>query len=287
MKYKFVDRHRAQFTITRMCEVLEISSSGYYDWRDRPESERSKRHQRLLVKINEFHQASGEIYGSPRIHKDIQEDGEVVGVNTVAKLMQRERIQSKVYRRFVVTTNSRQTKDPAPNRLNRDFAADKPNQKWVSDVTFIPTREGWLYLATIMDLYSRMIVGWAMGKNNSTQLILDALDMSLEQRGKPEWVLLHSDQGAQYASTDYQKNLSDSRLICSMSRKGNCWDNAPMESFYHSLKTEWVNFEDYKTRSQAKMSLFDYIELFYNRKRRHSSINYRSPVDFEQAACVH
>ena len=270
-----------------MCDLLEVSSSGYYDWKNRPESYRSKRHKKLLHKIEQAHQDSGEIYGSPRIHKDLQEDGEIVGVNTVAALMRRKGIQSKVHKRFVITTDSRKSLDPAPNLLDRDFVAEKPNQKWVSDVTFIPTREGWLYLATIMDLYSRMIVGWAMNKSNTTELILAALDMALEQRGRPESVLLHSDQGSQYTSTNYQKELTSSRLVCSMSRKGECWDNAAMESFYHSLKTEWVNFEDYKTRSQARTSLFQYIELFYNRKRRHSSINYRSPMAFEQAAGVH
>jgi putative transposase len=270
-----------------MCALLEVSSGGFYDWVKRPESERSKRHQKLVAKISKSHQASGRIYGSPRIHKDLQESGEIVGVNTVALLMRRKGIQSKVHKRFVVTTDSRRTMNPAPNTLDREFEAERPNQKWVSDVTFIPTREGWLYLATIMDLYSRMIVGWAMKPSNSTELILEALDMALEQRGKPSSVLLHSDQGAQYASSNYQKELSDNQLICSMSRKGNCWDNAPMESFYHSLKTEWVCFEDYRTRSQARTSLFQYIELFYNRNRRHSSINYQSPMAYEQTNGVH
>lgn len=265
-----------------MCEVLEVSSSGYYDWKERPESNRAKRHRLLLGKIRHSHQASREIYGSPRIHQDLVEDGEIVGENTVALLMQRYGIQSKVHKRFVVTTNSRHTKKPASNRLNRVFFASKPNEKWVSDVTFIPTREGWLYLATIMDLYSRYIVGWAMDKANTTQLISNALDMSLAQRDEPRGLLLHSDQGVQYASTDYQEKLSENHIICSMSRKGDCWDNAAMESFYHSLKTEWVNFEDYRTRNEAKASLFEYIELFYNRRRRHSSIGYQSPLQFEQ-----
>ena len=214
------------------------------------------------------------------------DQGERVGKNTVACLMRKADIQSKVHKRFVVTTDSRQTKKPAENILDGAFTSDKANQKWVSDVTFIPTRKGWLYLSAIMDLYSRMIVGWSMGEKNNTELVEDALKMAADHRRDIQGVLLHSDQGAQYASTSYQQLLSDLGIICSMSRKGNCWDNAPMESFFHSLKTEWVVFEDYKTRSEARASLFDYIELFYNRKRRHSALKYRSPMAFENAGVV-
>jgi len=176
---------------------------------------------------------------------------------------------------------------PANNVLNRAFKTKAPNEKWVSDVTFIPTREGWLFLATIMDLYSRMIVGWSMGKQHTTRLVKDALAMAIENRGCVTGVILHSDQGIQYASGEYQQELSQHGIVCSMSRKGNCWDNAPMESFYHSLKTEWVSFEDYKTRSEARSSLFTYIELFYNRQRRHSSLDYQSPMAYEKAMSVH
>ena len=191
-----------------------------------------------------------------------------VGRNTIAFLMRKADIQSKVHKRFVVTTDSRRTKSPAENILGGVFTSYKPNQKWVSDVTFIPTRKGWLYLSAIMDLYSRMIIGWSMGEKNSAQLAANALQMAAINREDVQGVLLHSDQGAQYASTSYQQLLSNLGVICSMSRKGNCWDNAAMESFFHSLKTEWVGFEDYKTRSEARISLFDYIELFYNRNRR-------------------
>jgi len=269
-----------------MCRVLEVSRSGYYDWVDRPESARTKRHKDLTVKIRQAHIASRKIYGAPRIHGDLIDQGEQVGRNTVACLMRKANIQSKVHKRFVVTTDSRRTKKPAENLLGGAFTSDTANQKWVSDVTFIPTRKGWLYLSAIMDLYSRMIVGWSMGEKNSTELVGDALKMAAAHRGDIRGVLLHSDQGVQYASTSYQQLLSDLGIICSMSRKGNCWDNAPMESFFHSLKTEWVGFEDYKTRSEARISLFDYIELFYNRKRRHSALKNRSPWAFENAGVV-
>ena len=270
-----------------MCEVLELSTSGYYDWRDRPESARHQRHRRLVTQIKVIHAHSRAIYGSPRVHEELVDNGFVVGKNTVAKLMQRHYIQSKVHKRFVVTTNSKHSLPPAENILNRDFSADRENQKWVSDVTFIPTREGWLYLATIMDLFSRRIIGWSMEKSNTTTLVSQALSMAIEQRGDVRGVILHSDRGVQYASRDYQKMLLENGIICSMSRKGDCWDNAVMESFYHSLKTECVVFEDYRTRSQARSSLFDYIELFYNRQRRHSSLAYKSPATYENMMSVH
>ena len=266
-----------------MCRVLEVSKSGYYDWLDRPESMRAKRHRYLLTRIRQAHIESRELYGAPRVHAELVDQGEQVGKNTIAYLMHRERIQSKVHKRFVVTTDSRHTKRPAENVLRGDFTAARANEKWVSDVTFIPTRKGWLFLAVIMDLYSRMIVGWSMGEKNSTGLIEDVLKMAAAQRRDIKGVLLHSDQGVQYASGSYQQQLNNLGIVCSMSRKGNCWDNAPMESFLHSLKTECVGFEDYKSRSEAKASIFSYIELFYNRKRRHSAIGYQSPMAFENA----
>lgn len=270
-----------------MCDVLAVSTSGYYGWLDRPESLRSQRHKRLVDKIKDIYQQTHEIYGSPRIHGELVDDGIIVGKNTVAKLMKRHQIQSKVHKRFVVTTNSRHSLASAKNLLNREFDVEMPNEKWVSDVTFIPTREGWLYLATIMDLYSRKIIGWSMGKSNSTLLVSQALKMAIEQRQNVKGLILHSDRGIQYASGDYQQLMRDHGIICSMSRKGNCWDNAVMESFYHSLKTEWVVFEDYRTRTQARSSLFEYIELFYNRQRRHSSLAYKSPVTYENMMSVH
>ena len=267
-----------------MCRVLEVSRSGFYGWLERPESIRSRRHRYLLSKIRQIHIENRQIYGSPRIREELVDQGETVGVNTVAQLMRKGNIQSRAHRRFVRTTDSRNTKKPAGNILNQHFSAQLPNQKWVSDVTFISTRKGWLFLATVMDLYSRLIIGWSMGNSNSTELVENALKMATDRRGKAvTGVLLHSDQGAQYAAVSYQKLLQELGFLCSMSRKGNCWDNAPMESFFHSLKTEWVVFEDYKNHSEARSSLFSYIELFYNRKRRHSSIGNKSPMAFENA----
>ena len=253
---------------------------------DHPESDRAKRHRELTVKIRQAHIDSRQIYGAPRIHVDLIDQGERVGRNTVASLMRKANIQSRVHKRFVVTTDSRKTKKPTANILGGTFTSDAANRKWVSDMTFITIRKGWLFLSAIMDLYSRMIVGWSIGEKNGTELIEDALKMAVAHRGDILSVLLHSDHGVHYASTSYQQLLCNLGIICSMSRKGNCWDNAPMESFFHSLKTECVVFEDYKTRSEARSSIFDYIELFYNRKRRHSALKNKSPWAFESAGIV-
>lgn len=287
MRYEFIHAHRTQFKVVRMCNALDVSRSGYYDWRDRPESARATRHRELIKKIESVHQSTKEIYGSPRIHEELIDQGEVVGRNTVAMLMQRRGIRSRVYRRFVVTTNSRHNQPAAPNRLNRAFKAARSNEKWVSDVTGIITRRGWMYLATVMDLYSRKLIGWSMGSSNSTRLVSDALRMAVAQRGDVTGVILHSDRGKPYVSNAYQRLMREHGIVCSMSRKGDCWDNAPMESFYHSLKTEWVVFEDYRDHDEARASIFSYIELFYNRKRRHSSLNYMSPNNYEQRIRVH
>lgn len=278
---------RTHYPVTRLCRVLGVSTSGYYDWCHRVESVTARWRRKLIKQISRIYLENKQVYGSPRIHAELIEQGEKVCVNTVAKLMRQNDIQSKIFRRFVVTTDSRHNLAAAPNRLNRNFTAVKSNQKWVSDVSYITTREGWLYLATVMDLFSRKIIGWSMGSRHNTKLVIAALEMAIARRGGVKNVLLHSDRGIQYASKVYRDKLAEYGIICSMSRKGDCWDNAPMESFFHTLKTECVNFEDYKTRSQARRNLFDYIELFYNRKRKHSTINYMSPTAFENAAGVH
>jgi putative transposase len=286
VKYQFIKSQRTHFKVVVMCRVLEVSRSGFYDWLGRPESCRTKRHRHLTNKIRRIHFETKQIYGSPRIRDELVDQGEKVGVNTVAHLMRKNNIQSKVHKCFIATTDSRNTKKPAENILNQEFDAQKPNQKWVSDVTFIPTGKGWLFLATVMDLYSRRVIGWAMSNKNNSELTENALKMACTQRGNVKGVLLHSDQGNTYSSATYQKLLHKIGAMCSMSRKGNCWDNAPMESFFHSLKTEWVVFEKYQTRSEARSSIFSYIELFYNRKRRHSSIGNKSPMAFEAAMAV-
>ncbi len=283
MKYGAIHSHRGEYTVRMMCRVLGVSRSGYYDWVDRPESARAKRHRALTEQIRRFHQASRETYGAPRIHQDLVEAGETVGENTVALLMRRAQIVPKTVRKYRVTTDSRKTV-AAPNVLNRDFQAQRPDERWVSDVTFIPTREGWLYLVVIIDLFSRAVVGWAMHSRMKTELVTDALRMALMRRKVRRALLLHSDQGSQYAAAGYQGMLAEHGIQCSMSRKGNCWDNAVAESFFHTLKTELVHHEDYRSRSEAKGSIFEYIEVFYNRQRRHSHLGQMAPLAFESAA---
>jgi transposase InsO family protein len=285
VKYAFIRAHSSQYKITRLCQALEVSPSGYYDWRDRPESARAKENRQLAAKISLYHKASREIYGSPRIHQDLLDAGEQVGINRVARLMSRHGIQSKVAKKFVITTNSKNTLQPAPDRLKRQFSTDAPDKAWVSDTTFIPTRQGWLYLAAVLDLYSRQVLGWAMGDRNNASLVQDALTMAVWRRCKVDSVVVHSDQGSTYASADYQQLLKDNSLLCSMSRKGECLDNAVAESFFGTLKTELVDHEDYRTKGEAKRSLFEYIEVFYNRRRRHSYLGYISPVEYE-ARCA-
>lgn len=263
-----------------MCRALSVSSSGYYDWRSRPESARAQRHREMTEKIRYFHQMSRETYGSPRIRKDLLDTGERVGENTVALLMQRARIVPKTVRRYRVSTDSRKTV-PAPNVLDRALSAKRPNERWVSDITLIPTRAGWLYLAVIIDLYSRSVIGWAMDKRMKSGLVTDALKMALMRRKVRSPLLLHSDQGSQYAAADYRTMLANHGIECSMSRKGNCWDNAVAESFFKTLKTELVYRENYQRRSHAELSIFQWIETWYNRKRRHSALGYKTIEEFE------
>nr|MDP2191505.1 IS3 family transposase [Rhodoferax sp.] len=283
MKYAFISTNRCQYALTHLCTLLDVSVSGYYDWLDRPTCARKSMNARLLTKIRCFYQSSRQTYGSPRIHQDLLASGEQVSVNRVARLMKVAGIQSKMARRFVITTNSKNTLAPAPDRLKRVFSTTQPNQAWVSDTTFIRTRQGWLYLATILDLYSRQVIGWAMSERNNTKLVIDALRMATGRRQIQSSVIVHSDQGSTYAAGDYQRLIKHHGMLASMSRKGECYDNAVAESFFGTLKTEWVDDADYRTREQAKQSLFEYIEVFYNRQRRHSYLGYLSPTEFERA----
>lgn len=284
MRYAFIRAHQYEYTISKMCAVLDVSSSGYYDWRDRPESLRTQRNTHLVKLIKHHHGASRHTYGSPRIHQDLVAAGESVSLNRVSRLMRANGIQSKMAKKFVITTESKHTLRPAPDRLKRKFNTLLPNQSWVTDTTFIETRKGWLYLAIVLDLYSRMVIGWGMGDRNNTTLVSDALTMAARHRDKAKGVIVHSDQGSTYASGSYQALLQDKEMVCSMSRKGECLDNAVAESFFGTLKTEHVDHEDYKTHEEAKQSLFEYIEVFYNRKRRHSYLGYMSPEEFEKRA---
>ena len=267
-----------------MCRVLQVSRSGYYAWKSRPESQQALRRKRFTRMIQVVHAESRRVYGSPRIHCDLLALGYRCSVNFVAQLMRIAGIAAKTKRKFKCTTDSRHTLPVAPNLLERNFSPDKPNQTWVSDITYVPTREGWLYLCIVEDLYSRRIVGWSMGTRINSRLVVDAVQMAIDCRGPGPGLVVHSDRGSQYCSEHYQRLLDRYQLRCSMSRKGNCYDNAPMESFFRTLKVELVYWEDYQTREEAKASLVDYIQLFYNRRRRHSTLDYQSPVDFETAA---
>jgi transposase InsO family protein len=260
---------------------MEVSVSGYYAWVKRPESERKRQNQQLLERIKRIHKQSRQTYGSPRVYVDLKKQGAVCSQNRVARLMQLNQIAARRKRKFVVTTDSKHDLPVAENKLDQDFTATKPNQKWVTDITYIWTKEGWLYLAVVLDLYSRKVVGWAMDENMERGLVMSALGMALLARRPPQGLLHHSDRGSQYASNDYQKLLDDNKITCSMSRKGNCYDNAVMESFFATLKQERVYHQLYQSRQQARQDIFEYIQVWYNRKRTHSTLGYISPEEFE------
>ncbi len=265
-----------------MCEMLAVSRAGFYAWCSRPESHRKRENKRLSVLIKASFEQSRRTYGYRRVCKDLRAQNENCGIYRVAQLMKQNELHAKARRKFKVTTDSKHNKPIHENLLQRQFNATRPNQRWVSDITYIPTVEGWLYLAVMMDLYSRRIVGWSMSNRLQESLVIDAMKMSLFRRKVKSSLLLHSDRGSQYASDNFQQLLRENGISCSMSRKGNCWDNAAMESFFHSLKTECVNHESFKTRDEAKKVIFDYIEVFYNKQRRHSYLNYVAQVHYEE-----
>ena len=266
-----------------MCKILRISRSGFYAWVDRPESDRARENRKLTELIRNVFDDSREIYGAPRVFRALRYRGVLCGRHRVARLMRVEGLRSKTRRRFrVKTTDSEHSLPIAPDRIDRDFRAKAPNQVWVSDMTYIQTGEGWLYLAVTMDLFSRRVVGWSMAPSMHSQIVVDALAMAIDQRSPASGLIHHSDRGSQYASDLFRTLLAKHGVVPSMSRKGNCYDNAAMESFFHSLKTELVKHEHYRTHEQAKASLFDYIEIFYNRQRLHSTIGYMTPSDFER-----
>lgn len=265
-----------------MCRVLDVSVSGYYAFRDRPKCARQQRAEQLTQKIEVIHSQTKQRYGSPRIHAELQASGERCCVNTVAKLMREAGIQAYSPKGFrPKTTDSDHQSPVAPNHLDRQFEATGPDQIWLADITYVGHIEGWLYLAAVEDIYSRRIVGWSMDTTMTSRLVVDALEMAICHRLPSEGLLAHSDRGSQYASDHYRRLLSKHGITCSMSRRGNCWDNAPMESFFASLKKELVHREKFASVEEAKASLFEYIEVFYNRQRRHSALGYRSPEEFE------
>ena len=268
----------------RMCQVLGISASGYYAWRRRRPSARQEANEAMVERIKEIHAESDKTYGSPRVHAELVAQGVRCNKKRVERLMRVHDIQAKQRkRRRPRTTDSNHRLPIAPNVLNREFTAEAPNQKWVTDITYIPTAEGWLYLAAVMDLYSRRIVGWSMAARMTSKLVKDALKLALAQRQPGPGLMHHSDRGSQYASADYRILLTAHGMVASMSRSGDCYDNAPMESFFGTLKTERVHYRHYRTRAEARRDIFNYIEVFYNRKRRHSALGYKSPAEFEQS----
>jgi len=282
VRFAFIREHLGQYPTNLACDVLEVSRSGYYAWRDRPASARQQRRQELAAKVQAVHAESRRVYGSPRVHRALATGGEKVSENTVAKIMQANGLRAKTKRKFVPrTTDSAHNQPIAPNILDRQFATAPPDRTWACDITYIPTDEGWLYLAGVIDVGSRRVVGWSMADHMRTELVADAMEMALARRQPRAGLLHHSDRGVQYASDDYQVLLQRHQIAVSMSGKGDCWDNAVMESFWATLKTELVNHEHYATREQARRSVFEYIEVFYNRKRLHSSLGHVSPEAFE------
>jgi putative transposase len=282
LTFQFIADHHDEWPIRWMCDALEVSASGYYAWAERSPSATDLRHQKLLGEIRQIHAEVKGRYGSPRMTVELESRGYECSENTVAKLMKSHGIRAKTPRSFIRTTDSRHGLPVAENILDRNFNPERPNEVWSADITYIPTADGWLYLAVVEDLFSRMIVGWSMDATMTSRLVVDALDMAIGTRRPGEDLLTHSDRGSQYASEHYQTLLGLHGITCSMSRVAQCWDNAPVESFFASLKRELVHDEHYTSREQAKASIFEYLEVFYNRVRRHSSLGYLSPVEFER-----
>jgi putative transposase len=283
VRYEFIARHRAVWPTGLMCRVLRVSRSGFYEWLRRAPSARDREDQRLLGLIRTSFVQSDATYGSPRVWDDLYDLGERCSCKRVARLMREHQLCARARRRRPpLDSGTRPEHCIAPNLLDRQFEASAPNQKWVADFTYICTGEGWLYLAVVLDLFSRRVVGWSMSPVMTAQFVLDALMMAVWRRGKPQKLLHHSDQGSQYTSEEFQRLLAAQGIVCSMSRRGDCWDNAAMESFFSTLKLERANRRRYQTRDDARADLFDYIERFYNPRRKHSTLGNVSPVEFER-----
>ena len=276
-----VDNHEGHI-IEKMCKVLEVSRSSYYKQRNRSKGKRARENKHLLEKIRSLFIESKERYGSPRITAELRRQGISCNKKRIARLMSKYGIEAKIFRRYRNTTNSEHKREKSENILGREFNRQRSNEVWTSDITYIRTSEGWLYLAAVIDIYSRKIIGWRLDKNLNSDLVEKALENALMDRRINKGVIFHSDQGIQYASESFRKLLRDNGFIQSMSRKGNCYDNAITETFFHTLKTELVNRTKYRTREEARRSIFEYIEIFYNRKRLHSAIGYNAPVEYEK-----
>lgn len=274
---------RREYPVRMMARLLQVSASGYYEWRHREDSRRAQENRRLTEQIQEIHNESDQTYGSPRMRKELTERGHHVGVNRVARLMRLAQLRGSIRKRYRAPSGARAGSPVAENLLDRQFTPDAPNQVWAGDITYIRTNEGWLYLAVILDLYSRRVIGWSMQNRIGRELVMDALTMAMGQRKPTTDLMHHSDRGSQYMSDDFQSLLRDNGIRSSMSGRGNCYDNACVESFFATLKKERVYRRRYRTRTEARRDLFEYIEVFYNRKRRHSLLGHISPVAYESA----
>jgi putative transposase len=282
VKFAFIAKHRGIWPAAWICEALGVSRGGFYAWLTRPRSRRSRSDEELGAKVRDSFLASDRTYGARRVWHDVIEDGIACGLHRIERLMRQQALRARPRRRRLPPDlGERQAGAVAPNVLDRRFEAAAPNRKWIADFTYIWTAEGWLYVAAVLDLFSRRVVGWSMSATMTAQLVTDALIMAIWRRGKPDALLHHSDRGSQYTSEQFQRLMADHGVTCSMSRSGNCWDNSAMESFFSSLKTERTARKTYRTRDEAKADVFDYIECFYNPKRRHSTIGYMSPMEFE------
>src|SRR5215471_2872210 len=287
MNYQFIEEHKHEFSIVVMCGVLAVSESGFYAWRKRPTCQRKREDAHLKQEIRQVFEEHLGRYGAPRIYRELSDEGVSCSRKRVARLMQEEEIAAKRKPRRVSTTKRDDTHTVAPHLLHREFTALAPNKKWVTDITYIPTKQGWLYLAVMLDLYSRMVVGWSMSGNCDEQLVERALEQALARRRPAAGLLHHSDRGSQYTSCAYQAYLQQYGLQSSMSRKGNCWDNSVMESFFGTLKDECIGETLYTSHDEARLSLFTYIEVYYNRVRRHSTLGYLSPLQYEKRENYH
>jgi putative transposase len=284
MKFAFIAKHRSIWPVAWQCEALGVSRSGFHAWLNRSRSVRALTDEAILPKVRSSFVASARTYGARRVWRDVLADGVSCGLHKIERLMRGAALRARPRRRGLPKDEGERSAPPASNVLDRQFTAARPNQKWIADFTYIWTAEGWLYVAAVIDLFSRRVVGWSMKTEMNAQLVTDALVMAIWRRGKPDALLHHSDQGSQYTSQQFQTLMRDNGVTCSMSRSGNVWDNAAMESFFSSLKTERVRRQVYRTRDAARADVFDYIERFYNTTRRHSTIGYLSPVEFERQA---
>ena len=285
VKFSFIAKHRGIWAVDWMCEALGVSRGGFYAWLTRPRSRRSRDNDELGAKVRASFLASDRTYGARRVWRDLLEEGLSCGLHRIERLMRSQALKARPRRRRLPPdAGERQAGAVAPNVLDRTFEAAAPNRKWIADFTYVWTAEGWLYVAAVIDLFSRRVVGWSMSAAMTAQLVTDALVMAIWRRGRPDALLHHSDRGSQYTSEQFQRLMADNGVVCSMSRSGNVWDNAAMESFFSSLKTERTGNKTYRTRDEARMDVFDYIERFYNSKRRHSTIGYLSPMEFERKA---